>query len=55
MATDKRDRQRENRAAKQAELNKQKRRQMIKDRTRRIAIWAIVFVVLLILANVVWG
>lgn len=55
MATDKRARQRENRAAKQQELNKEKRRQKLIDRTKRIAIWAVVFVVLFILANVVWG
>ena len=55
MATDKRERQRQNRAAKQAELDKQKRRQKIIDRVKRVAVWAVVFVVLIIVANVVWG
>ena len=55
MATDKRERQRQNRAVKQAELDKKKRRQKIIDRARRVAVWAVVFVVLIIVANVVWG
>ena len=55
MATDKRERQRQNRAEKQAEVNKLKRRQKMIDRIKRVSIWAVVFVVLVILANVVWG
>jgi cation transport ATPase len=55
MATDKRERQRENRAVKQAELNKKKRRQRIIDRTKRVAVWAVVLVVLFIAASIVWG
>ena len=55
MATDKRERQRQNRAVKQAAENKAKRRQNIVDRVRRVAIWAAVFVILLIVANLVWG
>ena len=55
MATDKRERQRQNRAVKQAELDKKKRRQKIIDRAKRVAVWAVVFVVLIIVANVVWG
>ena len=54
MATDKRERQRQNRAVKQAELGKEKRRQKVLDISKRIAIWAVIFVVLLIVANVVW-
>lgn len=55
MATDKRERQRQNRAVKQAELGKDKRRRRIIDVSKRVAIWAIVLVVLLIVANLVWG
>ena len=55
MVSDKRERQRQNRAVKQAELNKVKRRRKIIDRTKRIAIWAVVFAVMLVLANAVWG
>ncbi len=55
MATDKRERQRQNRAVKQAAENKAKRRQNIIDRVRRIAIWAAAFVILVIAANLVWG
>jgi len=55
MATDKRERQRQNRAAKQVEVNKQKRRQRIIDRTKRVAVWAVVLVVMFIAASVVWG
>jgi hypothetical protein len=55
MATDKRERQRQNRAVKQEELDKQKRRQKIIDVSKRVAIWAVVFVALLFVANFVWG
>ncbi|MDJ0952049.1 MAG: hypothetical protein QNJ81_00085 [Acidimicrobiia bacterium] len=55
MATDKRERQRQNRAVKQAAENKAKRRQNILDRVRRIAIWAAAFVILVIAASLVWG
>ena len=55
MATDKRKRQRQNRAVKQAELDKQKRRERWIDRSKRIAIWAVVLVVMFILASIVWG
>jgi hypothetical protein len=55
MATDKRERQRQNRAVKQDELNKQKRRQKILNTAKRVAIWIAVFFVLLIVANAVWG
>ncbi len=55
MATDKRERQRQNRAVKQEERSKQQRRQKIIDLSKRIAIWAVVFFALLILANIVWG
>ena len=55
MATDKRERQRQNRAVKQAELDKQKRREKLIDRSKRIAVWIVVLVVMFILASVVWG
>ena len=55
MATDKRERQRQNRAVKQAELDKQNRRQRMIDRSKRIAIWIVVIVVMFILASIVWG
>lgn len=55
MATDKRERQRQNKAVKQAELTKQRRREKVINTARRVAIWAVVFVVLLIVANIVWG
>jgi len=55
MASDKRERQRQNRASKQAELNKQQRKQKLFSTIRRVGIWAIVFVILVILANAVWA
>lgn len=55
MATDKRDRQRQNRAVKQAAENKQKRRQKVIDLSKRVAIWAAVFFALLLIANLVWN
>jgi thiosulfate reductase cytochrome b subunit len=55
MATDKRERQRQNRAVKQAAENKAKRRQKVFYSAKRVAIWGIVFVVLVIIANVVWS
>jgi hypothetical protein len=54
MATDKRERQRQNRAVKQAELTKQARREKILNTAKRVAIWAVVFVILLFVANFVW-
>jgi len=55
MATDKRERQRQNKAVKQAELTKQKRREKLINTAKRVAIWVVVFAVLLIVANIVWG
>ena len=55
MATDKRERQRQNRAVKQQEQKKIARKQMTIARAKRVAIWVIVAVVLVILANIVWG
>lgn len=54
MATDKRERQRQNKAVKQAELTKQKRRDKLLNTAKRVAVWAVVFAALLIAANVVW-
>jgi len=55
MATDKRERQRQNRAAKQAEQAKIVRRQKVVAAARRVGVWIVVGIALLILANVVWG
>ena len=55
MATDKRERQRQNRAVKQAEQSKIDRRQKVIALTKRIGVWVVVGVALLVLANVVWG
>jgi hypothetical protein len=55
MATDKRERQRANREAKQAAQRKVERRQSLFDRSKRIAIWVVLGIVLLFLANLVFG
>ena len=55
MATDKRARQRANREAKQAEMQKAQRRQAMVGRAKRIGVWAIIGIVLFILANIVFG
>jgi hypothetical protein len=55
MATDKRERQRQNRASKQAELTKQQRKQKTIDTAKRVGIWAGVFAVVVVLANFVWA
>ncbi len=55
MATDKRERQRQNRASKQAELTKLQRKQKTIDTIKRVGKWAAAFAVVLLLANVVWG
>lgn len=55
MATDKRERQRQNRAVKQAEQAKVVRRQKIIAAAKRIGVWVVVAIGLLVLANIVWG
>jgi uncharacterized membrane protein len=55
MASEKRERQRANREAKQAEQAKIDRRDTTIQRAKRIAIWVAVGVVLFIVANLVWG
>lgn len=55
MATSKRDRQRANRQAKQAEQQKVHRKQVILSRSKRIAIWVVIGVVLFVVANLVFG
>lgn len=55
MATDKRERQRLNRAAKLAVDSKAARKQKIFDTAKRAGIWLVVGVALLTLANIVWG
>ncbi len=55
MATDKRARQRANREAKQAELEKTRRREDTISRAKRIGIWVAVGIVLFVIANLVWG
>ncbi len=55
MATDKRERQRLNRAAKQNVDNKAARKLKVLDTARKVATWAVVGGLLLVLANIVWG
>jgi hypothetical protein len=55
MATDKRERQRINRAAKQAAEAKAARRAKLLGRARRIGIWVAVVLVVFVLANIVFG
>ena len=55
MATDKRDRQRANREAKQAELHKTQRKDEMVSRAKRIGIWVAVGIVLFVIANFVFG
>lgn len=55
MATDKRERQRQNRAVKQAELTKQQRRENLVKAAKRVGKWVVAFAVVLIAANLVWG
>ena len=51
MATDKRERQRANRAEKQAQEAKVARRQKIFTRGRRILIWVLVIVAILLVSS----
>ncbi|MCP3995301.1 MAG: hypothetical protein GY722_09580 [bacterium] len=55
MATDKRERQRENRAVKQAAVNKHKRREKLIGRMKRYSVWVVVFALLIIFSQIVWG
>lgn len=55
MATDKRERQRANRAQKQAELASIARKEKLKHRLRRAGIWAVIVAATLVLATLVWG
>lgn len=55
MATDKRERQRLNRAAKQVEESKVARKTKIIDTARRLGKWIVLGVLLIVLANIVWG
>lgn len=55
MATDKRERQRANRAVKQQAESKAARIQRVIALTKRFAWWAVALVVLIVVANVVWG
>jgi hypothetical protein len=55
MATDKRERQRENRAAKQEEHNKTARKEKVMATAKRAAVWIVVGMALVLLANIVWG
>ena len=55
MATDKRERQRQNRTVKQDELNKVERKLKVLSTARRVGIWAVVGGSVLVLANIVWG
>lgn len=55
MASDKRERQRANRAVKTEAQTKVKRKQKTVELVKRLAIWGVVGVVLILLANIVWG
>jgi hypothetical protein len=55
MASDKRERQRQNRAVKQQAQSKVVRKEKTIATIRRIAIWVVIGVVLLVLANLVFG
>jgi hypothetical protein len=55
MATDKRERQRMNRAAKQAAEAKAARRAKLLGRARRIGIWVVLVLLVFVLANLVFG
>jgi cell division septal protein FtsQ len=55
MATSKRERQRANREAKLAEEKKIQRKQSIFQRSKRIAVWVLVGIVLFVLANLIFG
>ncbi len=55
MATDKRERQRQNRAEKQAEQSKIARKEKVIALVKRVGVWVVGGVGLLALANVVWG
>lgn len=55
MATDKRERQRQNRASKQAELTKQLRKQKVLSTAKRVGIWVVVLIALFFVSNAVWG
>lgn len=55
MATSKRERQRANREAKLAAEKKVQRKQNLFQRSKRIAVWVAVGIVLLVIANLIWG
>jgi hypothetical protein len=55
MATDKRERQRANRAQKQAEEAAVARKQKLVRWIRQGAIWLVAVAVVFVLANLVWG
>ena len=55
MASDKRERQRQNRAVKEEEQSKVKRKQKTFATIKRVGVWIVVGVVLLGLANIVFG
>ncbi len=55
MATDKRERQRQNRAAKQAEQAKIDRKRKVIATAKRVAVWVVVGLALFFAANIVWG
>ena len=55
MATDKRERQRANRAERQAEEAAALRKQKLIRRARQVATWAVIIVLFFVLANAVWG
>jgi len=55
MATDKRERQRQNRAVKQAEVDKEKRKEKWITRFKRLGTFTIMFVIFLIVVELLMG
>ena len=55
MASDKRERQRQNRAVKKEAESKVARKQKAISMTKRVAVWAVVGLGLIFAANIVWG
>ena len=55
MASDKRERQRQNRAVKQQEQNKIARKQKTIAMIRRVGLWIVFGVIFFVAASLVWG
>ena len=55
MPSEKRERQRQNRAVKQQEQNKVQRKQKTIATIKRVGVWIVVAIVMIVLANLVFG